>query len=162
MTSKVSLPARGAIDGLGLAVFLKLTRSGPESPTADAAILFLGEEMTLQDGEAACADLGEQLWAPELDTGSIQRNLDFLLYQGKGDTGSWIAAYDDAPRGISSSGDVINGLDAAEKLPVLCTQTAPFSNSSVQDTDDRWRVSVRANNEVLTGYASIRALNVPM
>ena len=116
---------------------------GPESPAAGAAILFLGEKMTLQDGETACADLGEQLWAPELDTGSIQRNLNFLRYQGKDSTSFWIAPLDDAFRSISISGNVLDDRGESEKLPVLCTQTAPFSNSSVQDTDERWRVSVR-------------------
>lgn len=109
--------------------------------------------MTPQDGKAACAELGEQLWAPELGTGSIQRSLDFLRYQEKGRAGFWIAPRDDAPRAISTSGDVSDELDGSDKLPVLCTQTAPFSNSTVQDTGETWRVSVRANNEVLTGYA---------
>ena len=110
--------------------------------------------MTLRDADAACADLGEKLWAPELGTGSIQKNLDFLRYQQRGEEGFWIAPLDDAPRSIATSGDVSGDLDESDKLPVLCTQTAPFSNGSTQDTGEEWQVSVRANNEVLTGYNS--------
>jgi hypothetical protein len=36
-------------------------------------------------------------------------------------------------------------------LPVLCTQTAPYSNDTGQDTSAKWQVAVTANNETLTG-----------
>lgn len=37
------------------------------------------------------------------------------------------------------------------ELPVLCTQTAPFSNRTFQSTAQEWRTSVRSNNEDLVG-----------
>ena len=113
--------------------------------------------MTLQRAEAACADLGERLWAPELGRASIQKNLDFLHYQGKGKTAFWIAPSDGALRSLLVSGDVSEELDESRKFPVLCTQTAPFSNSTAQDTDEAWHISVHANNELLTGYALAQA-----
>jgi hypothetical protein len=104
------------------------------------------------DAAAGCQALGEQLWSLELNTASIQANLDYLKYQGRIDESSrfWIGSQGNSSRAIGFSGTV-SDVDAASRLPALCTQSAPFSNDAIQDTSERWQVSVRANNEDLTG-----------
>ena len=121
---------------------------GPSSPSGNSGVIVLSEKRTGKDAADACATLGEQLWSPELNTSSIQSNLNYLVYQKKidPDNAFWIGG------GRSISG---RGVVAPEKgevpLPVLCTQSAPFSTDSVKDTSEKWRISVQANNENLVG-----------
>ena len=107
---------------------------------------------SLSDAESKCQALGEQLWAPELYPASIQRNLDYLKYQGRIDdaTTMWIGQLGNKSRTVSSSGNIAFA-DPETRLAALCTQTAPFSNDTYQDTSQRWQVTVNANNELLTG-----------
>jgi len=50
----------------------------------------------------------------------------------------------------------IRGSKPTTELPVLCTQTAPYSNSTFADVDKRWQVQVESNNETVTGYIAHR------
>lgn len=124
---------------------------GTSSPSASSGVILLGRR-SLEDAASGCEELGEQLWSPELGTASIQVNLDYLKYQQKADDASqfWIASSEDKARAIGSSGSV-TFVDSGLRLPALCTQSAPFSNQSVQDTSDRWQVKVHSNNEDYTG-----------
>jgi carboxylesterase type B len=96
--------------------------------------------------------LGEQLWSPESKTASIQANLDYLKYQGKiGNSSLWVAPSGDKPQAIGLSGSLA-AADSSQRLPVLCTQSAPFSNGTTEDTSEKWQVSVHSNNEDYTGF----------
>lgn len=122
-------------------------------------MIILGRQ-TQADAAAACQALGEQLWSPELNTASIQANLNYLKYQGKidGCTLLWIGSSNNASWAIDGDGKVTE-VDAGLRLPVLCTQTAPFANASSQpNTSTQYQVSVHSNNEDYTGYvpSSIR------
>jgi hypothetical protein len=101
----------------------------------------------------SCTALGEQLWYPELGTSSIQKNLDYLQYLE--DTEKllkfWIGPYNLSVRTIDTNGRVSH-MPRERELPVLCTQTAPFSDPISQDTSRQWRVTVHSNNEHVTGY----------
>jgi hypothetical protein len=129
---------------------------GPESPSADSGLILL----TSRSREAAaadCAALGEQLWepsiiAPGLKTASIQPNLDYLTYENKYRSSQqyWIAPDASRPRVIDGEGN-IKVVSHRLNLPALCTQSAPFSNSTYQDTSRQWQVTVHSNNEYLTG-----------
>lgn len=102
---------------------------------------------------SSCAALSERLWAPELKTASIQPNLDYLTYQGKSGTNDlyWIAPKGSQPRAISARGRLVNA-PANTNLSVLCTQTAPFSHATTNDVSEKWQVTVKSNNEHLTGF----------
>ncbi|OIW33646.1 alpha/beta-hydrolase [Coniochaeta ligniaria NRRL 30616] len=124
---------------------------GASSPSADSAVILLSRR-SQSDAAAACQALGEQLWSPE--TASIQANLDYLKYQGKiGDsTLLWIGSSNNESRAIGASGKVVD-VDAGLRLPVLCTQTAPFATASSQpNTNAQYQVSVHSNNEDYTGF----------
>ena len=106
-----------------------------------------------QDAVSGCQALGEQLWAPELKTASIQRNLNYLVYEGTANATSrfWIAALGDSSRVLDVLG-VVTASPQGTQLPALCTQTAPYSTNANMDTTEKWQVSVRANNEDLVGF----------
>lgn len=114
-------------------------------------MILLGQR-TQKDAVPGCEALGEQLWAPELKTASIQPNLDYLVYEGKAEMSSlfWIASQGPLARAINAGGH-ISYVSPSLKLPVLCTQTAPYSNTTYADVSARWQVSVNANNEDLIG-----------
>lgn len=119
-------------------------------------MILLGRK-THKDAVSSCEALGEQLWSPKRNASSIQPNLDYLKYQGKiGNSSLWIASSDDTPRSISLSGGV-SITDAGQRLPVLCSQSAPFANGNAQDTSEKWQVSVSSNNENYTGYRDARS-----
>ena len=125
---------------------------GPQSPSADSGVILL----TSRSGASAaadCATLGEQLWAPELKTASIQPNLNYLTYENqyRASQQYWIASNSRGPRAIDGEGHV-TGVSPHLHLPALCTNSAPFSNISYQDTSPRWQVTVHSNNEYLTGW----------
>lgn len=93
--------------------------------------------------------LGELLWNGKIS--KIQPNLDYLAYEGKYlvDQLYWIGP-SNTTRAINGRGQVVV-LSGDSILPVLCTSTAPFSNSTWQDTSERWQTVVKSNNESYTG-----------
>jgi hypothetical protein len=132
---------------------------GPGSPNSNSAFLLLTSRFRAASAAGECAALGEQLWAPELKTATIQPNLDYLASEGCADDEQfWIAPAQSHARAIDLKGRISNA-DENTKLPVLCTNSAPFSNSSFQDTSARWQVSVHSNNEYLTGYVYLPLLS---
>ena len=124
---------------------------GENSHFATSGVIFLNPR-SYTDAVTACQALGEQLWSPGLNTSSIKPNLDFLRFQGRISASSrlWIASNGDETWALDALGS-ISAADSASQLPVLCTQTAPFSRKGVQDTSEKWRVEVEANNQTLTG-----------
>ena len=105
-----------------------------------------------QDAVSGCQALNEELWSPDLGTASIQPNLDYLVYEGRAekDSSFWIAAQSNQTRALSASGNV-TAAEPGQELGVLCTQSAPFANSSSTDTSAKWQLSVHSNNEELVG-----------
>jgi len=124
---------------------------GIKSPLKDSAMLLLSA-ISLRDGASACKALGEQLWSADQGQSSIQANLDYVTYQGQYDADqAYLIASDAAgPRTISGKGTV-KKLPNNSKLPVLCTQTAPFSNATLKDNSEKWQVSVTSDTTLVTG-----------
>ncbi|KAF2102307.1 alpha/beta-hydrolase [Rhizodiscina lignyota] len=116
------------------------------SPYANSGFILL-DEQTWNDANSACKALGEELW----ETGNIQANLDYLLYERKYAPWQrfWIGG--SSPSTIDAEGHVRSG-HRDECLPVLCTQTAPYSNGTQQDNSTTWQIMVNSNNELLTGF----------
>lgn len=108
--------------------------------------------MPLQKALETCYSLGETLWSYQAGVSEIQNDLDYLIFQGKYSKSQkyWIAPVHNMPSTINANGKVQKA-SANTHLPALCTQSAPYSNSDSQDTSSRWQVSVRSNNEDLTG-----------
>lgn len=152
MTCKVSLgfSSLGILDERSSNI-----STGAGSPSANSGVIVL-EARSLKQASASCLALGEQLWSPELKTSSIQTNLNYLKYNEDADDFSqyWIASKSNISRAINANG-LIAEVKSYLELPVLCTQSAPFSNESVKDTSEKWQVTVESNDEYLTGYDSL-------
>lgn len=136
----------------GITIVADNDLQGVNSPTANSSIIVLSAR-PYSDAILACKALGEQLWSPELGSSSIQRNLDYLRYKDNalGSSQFWIASKGVGSRAIDRTGRV-SWPAIASRLPVICTQTAPFSNETFKDTSDNWQVTVRSNGEYLTGF----------
>ncbi|KAL8420055.1 hypothetical protein RB594_002999 [Gaeumannomyces avenae] len=129
---------------------------GTSSPLADSGVVLLsGRNHTLDEANLGCVALGERLWAPDHGNSSIQATLNYLVYQQAAQNQSkfWISPTAGSnPRTISAGHGVEPASDGDLRLPALCTQSAPFSSPAAADRGAQWHVSVRANDEVLTGF----------
>ncbi|KAK3333579.1 Alpha/Beta hydrolase protein [Cercophora scortea] len=139
-----------------LTILINNDLQGPDSPYSTSGVILLGRR-SYAEAAAGCEALGEQLWAPELNTASIQSNLDYLRHRGQASNAStfWISpspSGGNTTRVIDVSGAVVAVADSSVRLPALCTQTAPYSSEKSQDVGARWQVSVDANNQTLTGF----------
>ncbi|KAI0887181.1 alpha/beta-hydrolase [Annulohypoxylon maeteangense] len=125
---------------------------GAAGSASNSGVLLL-EAFSLNDASEACETAGEKLWSPELDTSNVQNMLNYLNYSSfkTGFSQFWIASKNGSTLAIDKDGRVFQTrLDA--RLPVVCTQSAPFSNATLQDTSERWRITLESNNEILTGF----------
>ncbi|KAH6715868.1 cholinesterase [Leptodontidium sp. MPI-SDFR-AT-0119] len=147
-------------DSLGsdLTILINNDVSGPQSPSANSGVILLTPRSKVS-ATLACAALGEQLWSPELSVTNIQTNLDYLSFGAKyaRDQQYWIAPDASArsvARSINGRGGIANTTTFSEhlKLPALCSQSAPFSSETFQDTGSKWQTTVRSNNEYITGF----------
>ncbi|KAI1121563.1 cholinesterase [Nemania abortiva] len=125
---------------------------GPGSPFANSGLIVL-DPRSFTEASKSCQVLGEQLWSPKSGISSIQRSLDYLRYSRNY---SGLAKFWIGPESLSGQAIDINGrvsrTSKALELPVLCTQSAPFSNETSQDTNEKWQVTIHSNNEYLTGF----------
>lgn len=121
------------------------------SPLAGTGILLL-DPMPLKKAMQSCQSIGEKLWSIEAGVSTIKHDLSYLLYRDKKKTNQryWIAPIHGTPSTIDVNGKSKQA-SSDDNLPVICTQTAPFSTPSFQDTNSTWQVTVHSNNEYLTG-----------
>lgn len=127
---------------------------GINGPTPNAGVLLL-EAHSLEDASGACEAFGERLWSPETDATEIQSVLNYTKYleSGSGLTEFWIASQNGSGRTIRADG-LMSAIEPSQatQLPILCTQSAPYSNETYADTSEKWQVTVNSNNENITGY----------
>jgi hypothetical protein len=106
-----------------------------------------------------CAKLGEQLWRPRSGKGKRKRDTaalpfaDYLQYDGTANASSkfWVSA-DSGSNSVDISGRYGKASTASNsRLPDFCTNTAPFSTQSSQDTSAKWQISLDVNGQTLTG-----------
>ena len=123
------------------------------SSFAGSGVLLL-DPMPLQKAIESCKSLGESLWTSQTGFSQIKSDLNYLTFQGKytSDQRYWISSLHNTPSTINGHGK-IQKASANTHLPVLCHQSAPYSDHETQDNSSAWRVSVHSNNEYLTGYA---------
>lgn len=112
--------------------------------------------MPLHEALNSCNSLGESLWKSSAGYDSIENDLNYLVLQKRYDHGQryWIAPVRGTPSTLDADGRVKKA-SANEHLPVLCTQTAPYSTPDQKDTNATWQVTVNSNNQHLTGYGSM-------
>lgn len=108
--------------------------------------------MPLLKAAEACQSLGESLWASQSKVSTIQNDLDYLVYEHKSSRSQqyWIAPIRGVPSTINADGEIRES-SPSKRLPVLCTQSAPYSTADTKDTNATWQISIQSNNEHITG-----------
>ncbi|KFA67377.1 hypothetical protein S40285_00169 [Stachybotrys chlorohalonatus IBT 40285] len=139
--------------GSDITILVDNDLQGPGGSADVFSAIYLSRKQSWSSAAESCRALGEELWTP----GSRQASADAAWRSVEAQAGShrpasvWIGAHDGGARTLSSGGRMASARGSPE-LPVLCTQTAPFSNRTFQSTAQEWRTSVRSNNEDLVGF----------
>jgi hypothetical protein len=118
--------------------------------------MLLLDSRSLPNAAANCAALGEKLWGSDVNASLVQKNLDYIVYTGKYKPGQmfWIAPDSvENPRTIDTWG-VVSVVSRHLHLPALCTNSAPYSSKTAQNSSSPWQVTVHSNNEYITGFVS--------
>ncbi|KAI1376724.1 alpha/beta-hydrolase [Hypoxylon crocopeplum] len=151
VVGSVAVPSPQTLDS-SLTLFIDNDLQGVSGAASSSGVLLL-EAHSLKDAGEACEAVGEQLWSPELGIENIQNVLNYIKHVASnlGLSQFWIAPENESARVIKADGRT-SLVKSLAKLPVLCTQTAPFSNETFQDTSEKWQVTVKSNNEYLTGF----------
>ncbi|KAI0902490.1 alpha/beta-hydrolase [Annulohypoxylon nitens] len=147
----VAIPSPQTLNS-SLTLLIDNDLQGATGSASNSGALLL-EARSLDDASEACEAVGEKLWPPDLNSSNTQNILNYMKYLSLeiGFSQVWTAAGNAATRAIDTAGRITPvKLDA--ELPVVCTQSAPFSNETSQDTAERWQVTVESNNETLTGF----------
>jgi carboxylesterase type B len=137
----------------GIAILSDNDLQGPDGPGSAFGALYLSRRQPFQEAVTSCKALGEELWKPDTSDHGLAIVKDHLLagQSSNGTAKAWIASEGDSVRAITSSGELVSS-DESAALPVLCTQTAPFSDKTTEDKSEQWQIQVESNNEVLTGF----------
>ncbi|KAL2122949.1 hypothetical protein VTJ04DRAFT_3404 [Mycothermus thermophilus] len=136
---------------------------GPSSPDSTSVILTDARPYK-HVSQNVCAKLGESLWKPPVRPGgrfkrggASSSSLpfgDYLKYTGTASASSrfWVSS-DSGSNVVNTSGKLSKvPTTSNERLPGFCTNSAPFSNTSFQDTSSKWHIDVEVNNQILTGF----------
>ena len=119
-----------------------------------------------QDASDVCAQLGEQLWRPTPGKGHCKRDAaaalpfaEYLKYDRTADASSkfWVSSSSN-----SSAVDIAGRYDnvsPGSHARGLCTNTAPFSTQSSQDTSSKWQISLDVNGQTVTGWVLSRSVS---
>jgi hypothetical protein len=121
------------------------------SPWSESGVILL-EAMSLLKATEICRSLGERLWTTQSGFSTIQQDLEYLVFQRKFSRRQqyWIAPIHGVPSTIDVNGEIRESFPS-KHLPVLCTQSAPYSTASTKDTNFTWQVTIQSNNEHITG-----------
>jgi len=130
---------------------LKFDHTKSSSPWSRSGVILL-DAMPLVKATDVCRILGESLWATQSGFSNIQHDLEYLVFQRKfsGSQQYWIAPIQGVPSTIDAYGEIRESFPSIH-LPVLCTQSAPYSTADTKDTNSTWQVAIQSNNENITG-----------
>ncbi|KAK4249907.1 Alpha/Beta hydrolase protein [Corynascus novoguineensis] len=142
-----------------LTILTKNDLRGASSPDAGTAVI-ITDARPFHDVLNVCSKLGEQLWRPGKGSGkdkeretSVLPFAEYLKYDGTADASSkfWVRGSGPAAVDIAGRLQTVNPAGHS-RFAGLCTNTAPFSNQSAQDTSSRWQISLNVNNQTIIGF----------
>ncbi|ETS76853.1 hypothetical protein PFICI_10727 [Pestalotiopsis fici W106-1] len=146
-TGDISILAPNALDG---------------AQNNGAGAILISQPGSYAVANTSCAQLSETIWSP--DSAHFNAGLDNSIlrqvYVGNiaKDQLFWVARNqnDGNCQGIDTNGHA-HSLDCESQLPVLCTQSAPVSNSSHSDTAVKWQITHNVAGSTFTGYRDYHA-----
>ncbi|RVD83275.1 uncharacterized protein DFL_007669 [Arthrobotrys flagrans] len=126
-----------------------------------SSAILVEQPKTFAAAKSICSSLSESLWSPELQsfTAGVNNSLSYQAYLRKYSYSQqfWVADAEpaskpkDTCRAIDLAGKV-RPLDCNRLLPALCSHSAPLSNYSFSDTSEKYRVTVSAGSQKITGF----------
>ncbi len=131
---------------------LAVTEANPTS-----AALLLRQPYNLGSATEACVTLGETLWSPAdgAFSNGLNQSLAYEVFAGRTSRCQlfWVqqASTGGKCQAIRVDG-TMHDVDCLQKLPVLCSQSAPPSTKTYADTSARFQVTQKVNDQSLTGY----------
>lgn len=162
----------GAV-GLPLTLLFQNSLNWTQSAISHPGLLLSSTPTTLISAQDVCDSLSENLVdisdSSEAVRADYQQLLDFQIYLGALSENDLLWVGQPASQWVEqpapqSVGDLILQCTALEakslalvstscsaELPVLCTNSAPYSNSTVNDTSSSWWLSVESLNRTFTG-----------
>ncbi|KAI9151412.1 cAMP-regulated D2 protein [Paramyrothecium foliicola] len=124
-----------------------LTQNDLENnPTPGSGAILVDQAQDYSAAVEVCGQLSESLWASvgSEARSSLKTSLAYEVYQGHyaADTKFWVAKEDGGCncRAIDAGGS-LHHVKCSEKLSVLCSQSAPVSNASFEDTSPRFQIT---------------------
>lgn len=123
--------------------------TGASSPSADTAVILTETSSSQTVSQGVCGKLGEQLWRPSPKLPFSE----YLKYEGRADASSkfWVSS-NSKSNAVDISGRSSLVSSTSQRLPGLCSNTAPFSTQNSQDTSSKWQITLDVNKQTLTGY----------
>ncbi|KAK4165334.1 putative cholinesterase [Cladorrhinum sp. PSN259] len=127
---------------------------GSSSPNADTSVIVTESRLSRDSYERVCSGLGEQPYSGSKSSKGIKPLLDYLKHEGRATPSSqfWVAGSGSSQKVINTSGVTTQQKSKKDTLQGLCTNKAPFSDGSFQDTSNKWQISLDVNNQTLTGF----------
>jgi len=129
-----------------------------DNPPKDGAGVLIHEPLDFAAFSALCPKLDEGVWNPdEASFGhGLNSSLKYQVFQlnFEKDQLFWVAKSetdDDLCRAISAQGEV-SGVVCTEKLPGLCTQSAPVSTMETNDVPTDFHINHSVGEQIYTGF----------
>jgi len=147
-----------------------------DNSTTSAALL-LSSPVTLTSALHACESLSEDLWSPSFArpfTAGLNSSLAYEVYTGRLASNQlmWISQSHSSKLQSRHSGPPVHpgtphqapkctamdvhgqthSVSCSEKLPTLCSQTAPASNITYANTSPPYQISQSVGSQTLVGY----------
>ncbi|CAK7221666.1 hypothetical protein SBRCBS47491_004606 [Sporothrix bragantina] len=156
----LAAPASALFTGGGLTILSQNNLDGAAND--GSATILVHQPSPFAAASTSCTLLGETPWKPEnVSLSTLQHSLSYEQFQGRAPASQqyWIGKASSSAeecRSITAAGNVTN-TDCLTQLPVLCTQSAPVSNTSTVATENgaAWRVTQSVNGTLMTGYRDL-------
>jgi hypothetical protein len=126
--------------------------------------ILLDQAVTNKDAQQACLLLHENLWSSSTQSfmSSLKDSLTYQVYLKNfpPDQLFWVASskegMDAMCQAINVDG-VVKQVKCQQRLPTVCTQSAPISNMNNKDNSRRYRVAQHVGSASLVGYRDFYA-----
>ena len=122
-----------------------------------SAALLLRQPYDLGSATEACTSLGETLWSPADGAfyNGLNQSLAYEVFAGRLPRCQllWVQqpSAGEKCQAVRVDG-TMHDMDCRQKLPVLCSQSAPPSTKTYADTSARFQITQKVNDQTLTGY----------
>ncbi|CAK7222789.1 hypothetical protein SEUCBS140593_005022 [Sporothrix eucalyptigena] len=160
LVTALAAPASALFTGGGLTI---LSQNNLDGAANDGSAAVLVHQPTpFAAASTSCTLLGETPFHPEnTSLSTLTSTLAYQQFQGLASPSQqyWISKAQpsaDECRSITATGNITN-TDCLTQLPILCTQSAPVSNTSTVATENgaAWRVTQSVNGTLMTGYRDL-------